>query len=375
MEANQHDRDQQLESDMAKSPGTDLVTLLKDRRGEQHAVILQDFPDPDAISSALAYRAIAEHFGITVDIFYGGRVSHQENLALINVLDISMIRYEGQEIDCDRYQGCIFVDNQGNNSSLTRVMVNEGGIPPLAIIDHHAEQNVIDAPFMDIRPIVGSCASIFVEYLHTSGISMPQDREISRRLATALMHGILSDTRFMVWAAPDDYHAAARLQPHVDQEMLMDLLHQQRSRRTMEVIQVALSNRVMREGLSVAGVGSLRSQDRDAIPQAADFLLTEETTTTSIVYGIVNDNGQEFVSGSLRTSKTSLVPDDFLKDALGKDEDGHYFGGGKMMAGGFEIPLGFLSGEDDQVLARLKWEAYDVKIRKRLFKAIGIKEV
>ena len=41
------------------------------------------------------------------------------------------------------------------------------------------------------------------------------------------------------------------------------------------------------ESFSIAGVGYLRAEDRDGIPQAADFLVTEENIHTAVVYGIV----------------------------------------------------------------------------------------
>src|SRR5262249_30020385 len=89
-------------------------------------------------------------------------------------------------------------------------------------------------------------------------------------------------------------------------------------------------NRVVANGYSVAGVGYLRWSDRDAIPQAADFLLTEENVHTSVVYGLLDEQGgREAISGSLRTHKSTLRVDRFLKDALGDDLAG---GGGR--AGG-----------------------------------------
>ena len=81
----------------------------------------------------------------------------------------------------------------------------------------------------------------------------------------------------------------------------------------------------MQNSVSVAGVGYLRYEDRDAIPQAADFLITEENVHTAVVYGIVHDEDEEkkeLVVGSLRTNKITLDPDEFIKEAFGKDSQG-----------------------------------------------------
>ncbi|MBI1878313.1 MAG: hypothetical protein HYR94_08830 [Chloroflexi bacterium] len=55
-----------------------------------------------------------------------------------------------------------------------------------------------------------------------------------------------------------------------------------------------------------------------------------------------------------------------------KDDTGHYFGGGKQLAGGFEIPIGFLSGDTGEEYRDLKWQVYDGQIKQKLFKKIGV---
>ncbi len=92
----------------------------------------------------------------------------------------------------------------------------------------------------------------------------------------------------------------------------------------MDVIERSLKNRIVQNNFSIAGVGYLRYDDRDAIPQAADFLVTEENVHTAVVYGIVHDEDEdlEIVVGSLRTNKLTLDPDEFIKEAFGQDTQG-----------------------------------------------------
>jgi nanoRNase/pAp phosphatase (c-di-AMP/oligoRNAs hydrolase) len=141
----------------------------------------------------------------------------------------------------------------------------------------------------------------------------------------------------------------------------------------MDVIRLALENREIRESYSISGVGFLRSEDRDSIPQAADFLMTEENVHTAIVYGIILKGDREMVVGSMRTSKVTLNPDEFLKEALGTAETGRHYGGGRRGAGGFEIPIGFLAGIADDELVRMKWRLYDELIKKKLLAKIGVR--
>jgi len=146
------------------------------------------------------------------------------------------------------------------------------------------------------------------------------------------MHGIRSETGGLVRAERDDFMAAAYLAEFVDRETLAAILSNKRSRNAMNVIQAALASRVVRDNYSVTGVGYLRYEDRDAIPQAADFLLTEENVHTAIVYRLVIEGGREMIIGSLRTKKATLNPDAFLKEALGGPQAGRYYGGGRREA-------------------------------------------
>jgi nanoRNase/pAp phosphatase (c-di-AMP/oligoRNAs hydrolase) len=74
----------------------------------------------------------------------------------------------------------------------------------------------------------------------------------------------------------------------------------------------------------------------------------------------------------MRTTEITISPDEFIKEVLGKNENGRFYGGGKTSAGGFEIPIGFLSGADDDAYRRLKWQVYDQQIKHKIFNKIGV---
>jgi nanoRNase/pAp phosphatase (c-di-AMP/oligoRNAs hydrolase) len=348
-----------------------FAQFLARHKGERHITVLQDFPDPDAISSALAYRVLAEKFDIDVDIVYEGRISHQENMALVQSLDIELTRFT-EGLPLDRYHGAVFIDNQGTTSRLTDRLA-EAGVKTLAVIDHHAPQGVLTPEFSDVRP-VGAAATILTDYIR-SGEILTLDAEATGhlQLATALMHALRTETDGFIRAGAEEYAAGAFLSHHHDTRLLETILKMQRSRGTMDVIRIALTDRVVIEGFSIAGVGYLRHADRDAIPQATDFLLSEENVHTAIVYGILLGEGErEVVTGSMRTGKLTLDIDQYLKSALGSDGRGRFYGGGRSRAGGFEIPVGFLEGQQDQEQMQLKWEAFDQQIRARLLRTAGL---
>jgi nanoRNase/pAp phosphatase (c-di-AMP/oligoRNAs hydrolase) len=362
------------EAEGASPMARQLRELLEARRGEAHIIAIQDFPDPDAISSALAYREIARGFGIDATIAYEGQISHPENLALVNLLEIEVTRFT-EGVALDRFDAAVFVDNQGATTRLSP-RLKEAGIPTFAVIDHHDPADLLDPIFSDVRP-VGAAATIFVEYLR-SGLfcRLEPSNPHHVRLATALMHGLHSETDSFIRAGSPEYEAASYLSRYTDEGLLERVLCVQKSRGTMDTIRMALARRTIRGGLSVAGVGYIRWSDRDAIPQAADFLLNEDNVHTVVVYGILRgENGREVVSGSLRTNNATLGVDSFLKRALGSDPQGRPYGGGRSRAGGFEIEIGFLgSGAEDRANSEMKWTLFDRQIRKKLFYAAGLEE-
>jgi nanoRNase/pAp phosphatase (c-di-AMP/oligoRNAs hydrolase) len=341
--------------------------------------LLQDFPDPDALSSAWAYKLIASTYDIECDIYYAGTLSHQENIALVRLTNLparrwTLANHEGP--DLSQYQGVVLIDTQGTTSQLFP-HVKEAGIPLVLVVDHHAPQARLDAEYVDLRPHIRATATIMTQYLQRGLLTLDRSNTKHTKCATALMHGLRADTNQLMHAAEDDFMAAAYLSRFYDGQLLSAVLQASRSKRVMDVIERSLRNRKVQNNVSIAGVGYLRYEDRDAIPQAADFLATEENVHTAVVYGIVHDEDEEVevVIGSLRTSKITLDPDEFLKEAFGQDSEGRFFGGGRSMAGGFEIPVGFLSGfYENSDYNRLKWEVFDTQIKQKLWRLVDPEE-
>jgi len=352
-----------------------LSQTLEKHRGEKQIVVIQDFPDPDALSSAWTYQLIAANYDIECNIVYGGTLSHQENIALVRLTGLPATRIDSKELkekDWSIYQGSVLIDSQGTNSQLYSV-VEEAGIPLIVAIDHHSKQRDLDAEFIDLRPQTRATATILTQYIQEGMLEFDNSNENHVQCATALMHGLRSDTNRLMQAKEEDFIAAAYLSRFYDSQLLNAVLQSARSRRVMDVIERALRNRIIKKNFSLSGVGYLRYDDRDAIPQAADFLVTEEDIHTAVVYGIVHneDNDKELVIGSLRTTKLTLDPDEFIKETLGKDTQGRFFGGGRYMAGGFEIPVGFLNGfNDSPEYTKRKWEVFDTQIKQKLMRLV-----
>jgi nanoRNase/pAp phosphatase (c-di-AMP/oligoRNAs hydrolase) len=289
------------------------------------AVVTHDNPDPDAIGAALALVAVARSMGVEAVACYAGEISHQENRALVNLLDLDLRRI-GPD-DLDEFGGVALVDHSrpGVNDSLppdTRVDV---------VLDHHPPREPVSAPFVDLRPDVGATSTLLVDYLEGYGV------EPSAATATTLLFGIRVDTReFTREASERDFEAAAFLLPHVDVSVLDRVESPSLRPDVVDVLARAVRARDVRDGALAAGVG--RVTERDALAQAADFLLGMEGVDVVIVYGMVD--GIVHVSGRARGGAVDLG--ETFRDAFGQVGSA----GGHADMAGAQISLGVWADVD-----------------------------
>ncbi|ELZ37116.1 phosphoesterase RecJ domain protein [Halorubrum distributum JCM 9100] len=285
-------------------------------------VVAHDNPDPDAIASALGLARIAASIGVDADACYGGEIAHQENRALVNLLDIGLRPFD--EVDLDAYGGVALVDHSraGINDSLPE------GHPVDVVVDHHPPRGPVAGSFVDIRPAVGATSTLISEYLSRYGIAPERD------LATALLYGIRIDTKdFTRATAIDDFEAAAALLAHADESTLERVESPSVSPETLRVLAAAIENRDVRGPVAASCVGEIT--DRDALAQAAERLLDLEDVTVTFVYGYMDG----VIYGSARARGADLDAGELLRDAL--DPVGS--AGGHASMAGAQVPLGILS--------------------------------
>jgi len=289
-----------------------LFSLLAGWEGTL-GIITHKNPDPDAISSALALAEIAKSANgktLLTRIFYEGNIGHQENRTFVNLLDIKMEHLTADALAKCTYLALVDCSGPGANND----------IPPQTkiniIIDHHKEGKHIatQSTFVDIRPGVGATASIFTQYLQE--LDVPVDK----RVATALLYGIRTDTReFKRNVTPQDLNYAGFLLPLTDADLLDKIMSPSMSQETLDIIGKAIHERRVQSGYLFANVGYV--MNRDALPQAADLLITLEGVNTALVYGIT-DNA---IIISARNRDLRLHIGNALSEAFGDmgDAGGH----------------------------------------------------
>lgn len=276
----------------AKSAINHMSTLRSSRNAQrlQHllagwsgvlGILTHKNPDPDAISSAMALMLIAE--GVTdgklkCQILYEGDIGHQENRAFINMLEIKMEHLTPEKLkECD-YLALIDSPGPGLNNDLPK------DTPIQIIIDHHSHEgvfHVVKPDYIDIRPECGATASIFTQYIQE--LYFP----LNTKVATALFHGIRSDTNeFHRNISPQDMHNAAYLLPFTDRALLELVMTPSMSQETLDILGKAILHSKVRQGYLFSNVGYIRN--RDALPQAADLMLNLEGVNTALIYGITD---------------------------------------------------------------------------------------
>ena len=315
--------------DLTRGPGAErlkrLFATLRSTQGRL-AVVMHDNPDPDAIASALALARVASRAGVAADACYFGNIAHQENRALVNLLELDLVELDDAS-SMDDYGGVALVDH-------SRPGVNDG-LPEETtvdiVVDHHPPRAPVEARFVDIRRDIGATSTLLSDYLRRAGI------EPDESLATALLFGIRVDTDdFTREVTTTDFEAAAWLLTHADLSVLERVESPSMTSAVVETLARAIRNRDVRGDALATNVGSI--SDRDALAQAADRILNMEGVKIAVVYGFTD--GTVYVSGRARGTDVDLG--ETLRDALGAIGSA---GGHADMAGG-QIPLGILAEAD-----------------------------
>jgi len=325
-----------------------LLDVLRTIEGRL-AVVMHDNPDPDAIASALALAHIAGRVDIDADLCYFGEISHQENRALVNLLELDL-RNVATAAEIEEYAGIALVDH-------SRPGVNDGLDPDTEIdvvIDHHPPRGPVEARFLDLRSDVGATSTLLAKHLERLGLTPP------RGVATALLYGIRIDTRnFTREAAHSDFEAAAFLLPHVDESVLDRVEEPSMSPDVLATLASAIRGRQVRGEVLTSGVGRIR--DRDALAQAADKLLDMEGISIVVVHGVID----ETVYVSARARGTDVDLGEVLRDALGSIGSA----GGHADMAGAQLPLGILGAVEEASTESLASIVDDV-IAGRLFEVL-----
>jgi len=236
-------------------------------------ILLQDDPDPDALASGLAFRALLGRTKPSAPLITFGRITRPENVAMVEALEMEVEHVTAA--DLPRFDALVMVDVQPT--------FFEEPLPEIAVvIDHHPEAKGWRAAFKDVRPSCGATATILTEYLRAA------DVKITERVATALFYGIKSDTLHLERGSTRaDMEAFAFLYELANHNTLRRIERPELPLDALDALGDALVHRQIIHSTLFAHLGPVSRPD--LIPQFADLCLQVAGIEWSVVSGLTGD--------------------------------------------------------------------------------------
>ncbi|SDJ84427.1 nanoRNase/pAp phosphatase, hydrolyzes c-di-AMP and oligoRNAs [Halovenus aranensis] len=315
--------------DRVGGTGQQLQQLKRVLRSiDRLAVVAHDNPDPDAIASGTALARLAASAGCDPQVCYHGEITHQENRAFVNVLDLDLRQLDPGE-GVAAFDGIALVDHA--RPSVNNQLPDDSDID--IVIDHHPPRAPVDARFVDLRSGVGATSTLLVDYFDLFGT------ELDTTVATALLFGIHVDTKgFNREVSPADFEAAATVLPAADLGVLERVESPSMTSKTLDIIASAIQSRRVEGKVLMSCVGDLA--ERDALAQAADRLLQLESITATLVYGVKDGT----IYASARSHGVEVDIGETMREAF--DPIGS--AGGHVDMAGAQISLGILDAVEEQ---------------------------
>ncbi len=253
---------------MSLSTTQKVQELLEQFSGSDHVLILIN-ADPDAIASAMAFQRILWRRVTRITTSNINTITRPDNMAMIQLLDVTLIHVT--KIAPQDYTKVILLDSQPSHSESFNVFKFT------VIIDHH-EPDEYEAPFKDIRPEYGATSSIMTEYLKASKI------KLSAKLATALFHGIKTDTNnFERMATNADIRAFQFLFTHANIHLARSIEQVDLRMNFLEYFRQAIAQKVVEGDRIFVHLGNVETPDICVL--IGDFFMRVNTVTWSIVSG------------------------------------------------------------------------------------------
>jgi nanoRNase/pAp phosphatase (c-di-AMP/oligoRNAs hydrolase) len=241
-------------------------------RAERVLILMQDDPDPDAIASAVAFKAVLGRNRTATTIGTFGTITRAENRAMTRILEIDVEAIKPRALE--EYDRIAIVDAQPSffEERIERVDF---------VVDHHPEEVPVRAVLKDIRPSYGATATILTEYLRAV------DAKLSQRLATALLYGIKADTQHLERGATRaDMEAFTFVHGHANHAALRRIERPALPDVALDVLARGIAQRHVVGGVVFTHLGAVAYPE--LVAQFADFFLQVEGVEWAVVSGTVH---------------------------------------------------------------------------------------
>lgn len=278
-----------------------------------------NYPDQDALASALGLQEILRYKGIDSTICYQGEIDKANTITMTEALGFEL--YDVDDLPIQAEDEIILVDGQKGNVNLEDLVGEE-----IACIDHHPMQDVSSYRFYDIRK-VGACATIIASYF------LENEIPVSERVATALAYGIKMDTAdLMRQTTTTDVDMFCIMYKKANIDMIRLFESHSLILNDLVAYREALSDlKIYGHNIGMANVGAGCSEAM--MGTLSDFIMSLDEVDFSVVFS--------YRAGGLKISVRSDIPQADAGVIVRKALSGYAGGGGGHagMAGGFAANL------------------------------------
>jgi len=252
-----------------------LKTMV--RENDSLAVLIYGSPDPDAVASAIALREILNQTKpLAKCIFVATEpVIRYQNAEFIREMKVEIQMLD--KVDLREFRLIAVVDAQP-----TFFGEALGEVKPQIVIDHHPCKTIWHASLADVRPSYGALSTIMTEYLLAARVKIP------KRLYTALLYGIRSDTNnFERDASLEDIGAYYLNFMRANRQLIRRIELNQIPDRFLKYFDYAYHYKRRYRDRVICFLGAVDSAD--ACVQVADFFLRVINIFYVVIAGIVKD--------------------------------------------------------------------------------------
>jgi nanoRNase/pAp phosphatase (c-di-AMP/oligoRNAs hydrolase) len=284
----------------AKSRAPRTIAALKPFVHDDRVLIVIS-ADPDAISSAVAFKRLLWRRVAHVAVASTNEVRRPDNLRLLAALNLPLPHLAG--IDPAGFTKLVMVDSQPHHHPLTSELRFS------VIVDHHPPgpppKPGLAPDFCDIRPDFGATATILAQYLRAARIPP------NRVLATALFYGIKTDTQnFVRQGQIEDMVAFRRLYPLIHHPLLAEIERAPIDRNSFRVMVKALHQTVFSKNYASVFFESL--DHADTLVLAADLIMGINGVNRAVASGVHDDRLVVVMrAGGLRSNLGRLAQEAF----------------------------------------------------------------
>lgn len=312
-----------------------LIEILK---GHKVYIQTHNYPDPDAMGSALGLQVFLKHHGVESLLCYGGKIEKLSTKRMLDIFDFTIYNIDDIE-DMTESDYIVTVDAQKFNANVTDFIGDE-----VACIDHHPTFIPCDYLYKDVR-FVGACSTLIAEYFKESNTPMDSNT------ATALLYGLRIDTNNLTrGVTPLDIDMFSYLYEYADADKLAAMNNSTMELKDLQAYGAAIQNIKVYDNIGFAEI-PFDCPD-GLIAMVSDFILALDVVEFAVVYA-TRDDGLKF---SVRSELSEWNAGQIVAEAL----DGIGTGGGHVTMAG-----GFVPSENIEKLGHL----YDDEIERRFVAA------